>query len=55
MSYEQFCVVLRREKKTSMGDLMRAFKMIDRSGDGYITAEELHRVLTKVSVVTIAT
>ncbi len=48
LSFEQFCLVMRREKKTSMSDLMRAFKKIDSNGDGFITAQELQRKLTKV-------
>ena len=48
MSFDQFSLVMRREKKASMSDLMRAFRKIDTNGDGYITAEELQRKLTKV-------
>lgn len=48
MSYEQFTLVMKRERKTTMRDLMSSFKRIDLNGDGYITAHELHRVLTKV-------
>ena len=51
MSYDQFCFVMQREKRTTMSDLMKAFRKIDINGDGYITAKELHRVLTKVPVV----
>ncbi len=50
MSFEQFTLVMQREKKTSMSDLMRAFRKIDINNDGYITAEELQRKLTKVSL-----
>ena len=28
--------------------MMQAFRAIDTSGDGYITAHELRRILTKV-------
>ena len=48
MSYDQFCFVMQREKRTTMGDLMKSFRKIDINGDGYITAKELHRMLTKV-------
>ena len=48
MTYQQFCAVMRREKRTSETELMQAFRAIDTSGDGYITADELHRMLTKV-------
>ena len=50
MSFEQFSVIMRREKRTTMADLMKAFKKIDSNGDGYITAQELSRILTKVWV-----
>ena len=55
MSYEQFCLVMKRERKTTMRDLMSSFRKIDLNGDGYITAEELHKVLTKVGMVPMAT
>ena len=48
LSYEQFSLVMRREKKTATSDLMQAFRRIDRNGDGFITTQELQRVLTKV-------
>ena len=48
MSYDQFCFVMQREKRTTMSDLMKSFRKIDINGDGYITAKELHRMLTKV-------
>ena len=48
MSYEQFCLVMKRERKTTMGDLMNSFRKIDINGDGYIDTQELHKVLTKV-------
>ena len=51
MSYEQFCFVMQREKRTTMSDLMWAFRKIDINGDGYITAKELHRLLTKVKCI----
>ena len=49
MSYEQFCLVMKRERKTSTSDLMRAFQKIDSNGDGFISADELQKKLTKVS------
>ncbi len=48
MSYEQFSLVMKREHKTTMRDLMSSFRKIDLNGDGYITAQELQRVLIKV-------
>lgn len=52
MSFQQFSLVMHREKKTTMADLMRAFRKIDTNGDGFITAQELQRKLTKVSSAT---
>lgn len=51
LGYEQFKVIMGRERPTSRDDLMRAFARLDRNGDGYITAEELMKVVTKVGVV----
>ena len=48
LSFEQFCLVMKRERKTSMSDLMQAFRRIDSNGDGLISAQELHKTLTKV-------
>lgn len=48
LSYEQFSLVMRREKKTSTSDLLQAFRRIDSKGDGFITTQELQRILTKV-------
>ena len=49
MSFEQFCAVMRRERPASRSDLMKAFRKLDVNGDGFITADELKRLLTKVS------
>ena len=48
MSFEQFSAVMRRERRASREDLVQAFRKIDTNGDGYISAEELRRMLTKV-------
>ena len=48
LGYEQFKVIMGRERPTSRDDLMGAFARLDRNGDGYITADELMRVVTKV-------
>lgn len=48
LSFDQFSLVMRREKKASMSELMRAFRKIDANGDGFLTAQELQKILTKV-------
>ena len=50
MSFDQFCVVMKRERHGTMQDLMKAFRKIDSNGDGFITAQELQKILTKVCV-----
>ena len=51
MSYQQFSLVMQREKKTSMAHLMHAFRKMDLKNDGFITFQELQRNLTKVNSV----
>jgi len=48
MGYNRFCQVVQMEARTNMAELMKAFKKIDTNGDGFITAQELHKKLTKV-------
>ena len=48
MSYEQLCLAMRRERKVAVADLVSAFRAIDTNGDGYISTEELLRMLSKV-------
>ena len=36
-----------------MADLLAVFKKVDRNGDGFITADELTRLLTRVRTVII--
>lgn len=50
LGYEQFKAIMRRERPTLRDDLVKAFARLDRNGDGYITADELMRVVTKVCV-----
>ncbi|XP_006812263.1 EF-hand calcium-binding domain-containing protein 7-like [Saccoglossus kowalevskii] len=47
LSYNDFCDIMRKEKATSEADLIRAFKKIDMNGDGYISHDELYKVMTE--------
>ena len=47
LTYE-FCDVMRQEKPPSTSELLKAFKKMDINNDGYITHNELSRVLTQV-------
>ncbi|XP_038048432.1 EF-hand calcium-binding domain-containing protein 7-like [Patiria miniata] len=47
LTYDEFCDIMRKEKPTTTSDLLNAFKKIDINGDGFITHDELSRVLTQ--------
>uniref|UniRef100_A0A3Q1H222 EF-hand domain-containing protein n=1 Tax=Anabas testudineus TaxID=64144 RepID=A0A3Q1H222_ANATE len=46
LNFDDFCEILRCEKKTEKAELLRAFKKMDVNGDGYITHSELEKALT---------
>ncbi|KAF7655388.1 hypothetical protein LDENG_00056880 [Lucifuga dentata] len=46
LNFDDFCEILKCEKKTEEHELMRAFKKMDVNGDGYITHSQLEKVLT---------
>ncbi|XP_029003390.1 EF-hand calcium-binding domain-containing protein 7 [Betta splendens] len=46
LNFDDFCDILKCEKKTEEADLMRAFKKMDINEDGYITHSELEQALT---------
>jgi len=46
LTFEDFVDVCRQEPVTSEDDLMKAFRKIDVNGDGYISLDELFRVMT---------
>ena len=48
MTFEEFVDVCRKEPPTSEDDLMKAFRKIDINGDGYISLDELYKVMTTV-------
>jgi Ca2+-binding EF-hand superfamily protein len=41
--------ICKREKATTADDLMKAFRKIDINGDGYISLDELYKIMTTVS------
>ncbi|XP_068726920.1 EF-hand calcium-binding domain-containing protein 7-like [Montipora capricornis] len=47
ISYNDFCDIMRKEKPASKESLLKAFKCIDTSGDGFISYDELFALLTK--------
>ena len=49
LNFDDFCEILKNEKRTEETELMRAFKKIDVNSDGYISHSELEKALTTVS------
>ena len=48
ITFYQFCEILKDDKPMTKQALIKAFKKIDMNGDGFITHEELQKVLTMV-------
>jgi len=48
ISYNDFCDIMRKEKPLNKDSILKAFKCIDKNGDGFITYDELFTLLTKV-------
>ncbi|EDO42554.1 predicted protein [Nematostella vectensis] len=46
ITYNDFCDIMRKERPTSKETLLKAFKKIDVNGDGFITFDELFKMLT---------
>ncbi|KAM8746451.1 EF-hand calcium-binding domain-containing protein 7 [Acanthopagrus schlegelii] len=46
LNFDDFCEILKCEKKTEETELLRAFKKMDMNGDGYISHSELEKALT---------
>ncbi|KAF1385441.1 hypothetical protein PFLUV_G00107810 [Perca fluviatilis] len=46
LNFDDFCEILKNEKRTEETELMRAFKKIDVNSDGYISHSELEKALT---------
>ncbi|XP_020624882.1 EF-hand calcium-binding domain-containing protein 7-like isoform X1 [Orbicella faveolata] len=47
ISYNDFCDIMRKEKPLNKDSILKAFKCIDKNGDGFITYDELFTLLTK--------
>lgn len=47
ISYNDFCDIMRKEKPLNKDSVLKAFKCIDKNGDGFITYDELFTLLTK--------
>lgn len=48
LSFNDFVDICRKEPVTSADDLMKAFRKIDINGDGYISLEELYKIMNAV-------
>ncbi|KAM7013175.1 EF-hand calcium-binding domain-containing protein 7 [Tautogolabrus adspersus] len=46
LNFDDFCEILRCERKTEETELMKAFKKMDVNGDGYISHKDLEKTLT---------
>lgn len=46
MTFDEFVDICKKEKATTADDLMKAFRKIDINGDGYISLEELYKIMT---------
>uniref|UniRef100_A0A1A8QWD5 EF-hand calcium-binding domain-containing protein 7 n=1 Tax=Nothobranchius pienaari TaxID=704102 RepID=A0A1A8QWD5_9TELE len=46
LTFDDFCEILKHEKKTEEAELMKAFRKMDVNGDGYITHSMLEKALT---------
>uniref|UniRef100_A0A674PE01 EF-hand calcium binding domain 7 n=1 Tax=Takifugu rubripes TaxID=31033 RepID=A0A674PE01_TAKRU len=46
LNFDDFCEILKCERKIEETDLLRAFKRMDVNGDGYISHTELEKALT---------
>lgn len=49
MTFDEFVDICKREPVTSEDDLIKAFRKIDINGDGYISLDELFKIMTSVN------
>ncbi|XP_058513475.1 EF-hand calcium-binding domain-containing protein 7 isoform X2 [Ochotona princeps] len=47
LNFDDFCIILRKEKPTSKAELLKSFRQLDINDDGYILHDDLYKFLTK--------
>ncbi|KAK2494932.1 hypothetical protein MC885_014817 [Smutsia gigantea] len=47
LNFDDFCIILRKEKPTSKAELLESFKQLDVNDDGSILHTDLYKLLTK--------
>ncbi|EPQ15035.1 EF-hand calcium-binding domain-containing protein 7 [Myotis brandtii] len=47
LNFDDFCMILRKEKPTSKAELLKSFKQLDVNDDGSILHTDLYKLLTK--------
>ncbi|XP_076976841.1 EF-hand calcium-binding domain-containing protein 7 isoform X2 [Tamandua tetradactyla] len=47
LNFDDFCIILRKEKPTSKAELLKSFKKLDVNDDGSILHTDLYKILTK--------
>lgn len=48
LNFDDFCIILRKEKPTSKAELLKSFKQLDVNDNGSILHTDLYKLLTKV-------
>lgn len=51
LNFDDFCVILKKEKPATKPDLLQAFIKLDKNNEGTILHTELHKILTTVSII----
>ncbi|KAF6109713.1 hypothetical protein HJG60_010932 [Phyllostomus discolor] len=47
LNFDDFCIILRKEKPASKAELLKSFKQLDVNDDGFILHTDLYKLLTK--------
>lgn len=47
LNFDDFCIILRKEKPTSKAELLKSFKQLDVNDDGSVLHTDLYKLLTK--------